>query len=94
MHAVLLAKAAADPVFAEALSLDRDDVAHQLGEQFAALARLHGREPVVDPTVLAKAVVAAHIGAVGLTPVDRDALATRRTVVFAVLRGLTADTVS
>jgi AcrR family transcriptional regulator len=94
LHAVLLAKAAADPVFADALSLDRDDVAHELGEQFAALARIHGREPVVAPTVLAKAVVAAHIGAVGLTPVDQDALATRRTVVVAVLRGLTADTVS
>ncbi|MDQ1129780.1 TetR/AcrR family transcriptional regulator [Microbacterium sp. SORGH_AS_0888] len=89
LRTVLLAKAAADPAFAEALSIDRGEVAGELGERLVAFARAHGRDPVVDASVLAKAVVAAHVGAVGLSPVDADAARTRRTVVAAVIRGLT-----
>ncbi len=89
LRTVLLAKAAADPEFAESMSIDRGDVASALGERLAAFARAHGRTPVVTPTALAKSVVAAHVGAVGLAPVDADAAHTRRTVVAAVIRGLT-----
>lgn len=89
LRVVLLAKAAVDPVFAEAMSSGQDDVARELGERLADFARLHGRQPVVDAPMFAKAVVAAHVGAVGLAPVDRDAEDTRRTVVTAVILGLT-----
>lgn len=91
LRAVLLAKAAADPAFAGAMSIDRGEVASELGERLAAFARVHGRDPVVGASELAKAVVAAHVGAVGLAPVDADASRTRRTVVAAVIRGLTEE---
>ena len=91
LRTVLLSKAAADPSFARNLMIDGGEAVSQLGERFAALAALHGRVPVVEASVLAKAVVSAHVGAVSLSPVDTETADTQRVVVAAVLRGLTVE---
>ncbi len=90
LRTVLLSKAGADPAFAQDMIMtDGGQRLSELGDRFAALAALHGRAPVVEASVLAKAVIAAHVGAVGLSPVDAETSTTQRVVVTAVLRGLT-----
>ena len=89
LRAVLLAKAAADVSFAASMMIDDEHVAHELGGRFIALAAAHGRVPVVEPALLAKAVVAAHVGAMSQAPVDVDPTRTQRAVVAGVIRGLT-----
>ncbi|PPF38122.1 hypothetical protein C5B93_06795 [Rathayibacter sp. AY1A2] len=91
LRSVLLARAAADPEFAERMMIDDDRVSRELGERFAALAAVHGRVPAVESAVLAKAVVAAHVGSVSQWPVDTSAELTQRLVVAAVIRGLTVE---
>ena len=91
LRTVLLSKAAADASFARTMTIDGGEAVSQLGERFAALAALHGRVSVVEASVLAKAVVSAHVGAVSLSPVDADTARTQRVVVAAVLRGLTVE---
>lgn len=89
LRAVLLAKAAADTSFAESMMIDDEHVADELGSRFIALAAAHRRVPVVEPSLLAKAVVAAHVGAVSQAPVDVDPTRTQRAAVAGVIRGLT-----
>ncbi|MFJ6651468.1 TetR/AcrR family transcriptional regulator [Microbacterium sp. NPDC091313] len=89
LRAVLLARAAADASFADRMMIDDGVVAEGLGERFAALAARHGRVPLVEASLLAKAVVAAHIGAVGQAAVDSAPDRTQLAVVTGVLRGLT-----
>lgn len=91
LRSVLLARAAADPEFAARMTMDDAHVARELGDRFVALAAVHNRVPVVDAAVLAKAVVAAHVGAVSQSPVDVSATDTQRLTVAAVIRGLTVD---
>lgn len=91
LRSVLLARATADPAFATRMTILDDPVARALGERLGALAAVHGRVPVVDAPVLAKAVVAAHVGTVSQWPVDADAAVTQYLTVAAVLRGLTAE---
>jgi AcrR family transcriptional regulator len=91
LRSVLLARAAADPAFAERMMIDDGRAARDLGERFVALAAVHGRVPVVEASVLAKAVVAAHVGTVSQWPVDAGALLTQRLTIAAVLRGLTVE---
>ena len=91
LRSVLLARAAADPDFADTMRIDDGAVAAQLGARFIALAAVHGREPVVEPALLAKAVVAAHVGAVGQAAVDPDGVRTQVVAVTAVIRGLTVE---
>jgi AcrR family transcriptional regulator len=91
LRSVLLARAAADPVFAERMMIDDGRVASGLGERFVAFVEVHGRVPVVEASVLAKAVVAAHVGTVSQWPVDTDAAFTQRVTIAAVLRGLTVE---
>ncbi|WP_423920955.1 TetR/AcrR family transcriptional regulator [Frigoribacterium sp. 2-23] len=91
LRSVLLARAAADPVFAEGMLMDDTHAVGELGDRFVALAAVHGRVPVVDATQLAKSVVAAHIGALSQSAVDSDAGRTQRVTVAAVLRGLTVE---
>ena len=91
LRSVLLARAAADPEFAARMTMDDGHVARELGDRFVALAAVHDRVPVVDAAVLAKAVVAAHVGAVSQSPVDVSGTLTQRLTVTAVIRGLTVD---
>ncbi|MFT2753607.1 TetR family transcriptional regulator [Clavibacter sp. Sh2088] len=91
LRSVLLARAAADPAFAAEMMMDDAGIASELGDRFIALAAVHGRVPDVDPAVLAKAVVAAHIGALSQSPIDADAARTQWTAVAAVIRGLTSE---
>jgi AcrR family transcriptional regulator len=91
LRSVLLARAAADPAFAALMLIDDGRVPRELGERFVALAAVHGRVPIVEPSVLAKAVVAAHVGTVSQWPVDADAALTQRVTIAAVLRGLTVE---
>lgn len=91
LRSVLLARAAVDPKFAARMVLDDDQVGRELGDRFIALAAVHHRVPVVDAAVLAKAIVAAHVGAVSQAPVDVSGALTQRLTVAAVIRGLTVD---
>ena len=74
--------------------MDDGHVARELGDRFVALAAVHDRVPIVDAAVLAKAVVAAHVGAVSQSPVDASASLTQRLTVAAVIRGLTVEAAS
>lgn len=94
LRSVLLARAAADPAFAARMTLDDGRVGRELGDRFVALAAVHHRVPVVDAAVLAKAVVAAHVGAVSQAPVDACGALTQRLTIAAVIRGLTVDSAS
>jgi AcrR family transcriptional regulator len=91
LRSVLLARAAADPAFAARMTLDDGHVGRELGDRFVALAAVHHRVPVVAAAVLAKAVVAAHVGAVSQSPVDVSGALTQRLTVAAVIRGLTVE---
>ena len=91
LRAVLLARAAADASFAESMMIDDETVAAALGGRFIALAAAYGRAPIVEPALLAKAVVAAHVGALSQAPVDADPIRTQRVAVAGVIRGLTVS---
>jgi AcrR family transcriptional regulator len=92
LRAVLLARASADPAFAQSMQLDQNPFVDKLGGRFEALAAAYGRTPIVDTALFAKAIVAAHTGAVSQTAVDGDATRTQLVVVAGMIRGLTAHT--
>ncbi|WP_213816652.1 TetR/AcrR family transcriptional regulator [Glaciihabitans sp. dw_435] len=90
LRAVLLARASADTAFAQGMQLDQNPFVDELGLRFQVLAAAHGRVPIVDTALFAKAIVAAHTGAVGQAAVDSDASRTQLAAVAGVIRGLTA----
>ena len=92
LRAVLLARASADAAFAETLQLGRNPFVDELGLRFQAFAAAYGRTPTVEPALFAKAIVAAHLGAVSHAAVDDDAPRTRRAVITGIIRGLTEET--
>jgi AcrR family transcriptional regulator len=90
LRAVLLARASAELAFAQSMQFDQNPFVEELGKRFEALAAAYGRVPIVDTIVFAKAVVAAHTGAVSQAAVDADASRTQVVVVTGIIRGLTA----
>lgn len=94
LRAVLLARASADSAFAQSMQLDQNPFVDELGGRFEALAAAYGRAPIVDTAMFAKAIVAAHTGAVSQAAVDGDATRTQLVVVAGVIRGLTAAVTS
>lgn len=92
LRAVLLARASSDSAVAQSMQIDQNPFVEELGRRFEAFAAVYGRAPVVGAAPFAKAIVAAHTGAVGQAPVDSDAARTQLLVVAGVILGLTVPT--
>ncbi|QZQ53626.1 TetR/AcrR family transcriptional regulator (plasmid) [Curtobacterium sp. TC1] len=91
LRAVLLARASADSAFAQSLQLDENPFVAELGGRFEDLVAAYGRKPIVDVALFAKAIVAAHTGAVSEAAIDGQASRTQLVVVTGIIRGLTVE---
>jgi AcrR family transcriptional regulator len=89
LRTVLVARARADRELADRLAVGAELFVTRFADRIVAFAAAYGRTPVVPAPDFARAVIAAHVGAIGDEPLDDDSERTQHLAVLGVIRGLT-----